>query len=1079
MALLSLLMVAVTIFIEPPSFPDVLVFEAPQNSLSKFRGLSPKRLLRGDYVLKNEEPHIDFRLQKQAVALLSFGQDAAESTLLERCVLSIRRRGDFHGPVVIITDAPSARYLNVFDENVIVLKNREEDMKDYFESDGSMKYRRFKTLILEYIDNIPELESVEWVYYLDIDVIMGQPLDDLMDQLNEKYHIKDSPKHSIAANGATPSSQLYFFKNSKTSGLLNFFANSGFIIMNRHTSKYCLELWQHVMDSRREDNFDEASLHVIAHLFDRGDETNCQLVSMDVEDYQIYPMNSYQLLRMKWKSSYPHLIHIMNSWKAQAMQENHMVEFLEDALQLTPEEKDDNLFGKVFIAPSDIDWVTKSELARSIANEVIGSFSSNRAIFLMAFGDTAVKSTLVERCILSIRRRGAFDGKVILLTDARKYRYQNILGENVIVLNNRDEDMKTDYFEYDAMRFKRFKTQLIEYIDEVPELSDIEWLYYMDIDVMMGQPFDQLVKDVEEKYHIVERADDSVSRLYFFKNAMDVFGNNDFIIMNRNNSQYCLDILRKEIDQRPQEKFDQTLLGTVSDRLKEQHNSECELIPMELETYVSYPSNDKDLSEMIKKSSFTNLIHILNSRKVRNTGSEITDAFVASVLKLSAEERQAMKAFGESVVTPMQSVKKTLSFESNPLEEPVGYPWHRWPSHDSSIDYPLNTSKFIAILSNMGKGNKFKSGTITPLKKMDIDENFVRLSGVNEPYIVRNGKVLRHHGDTVNIWGKYKRDESGRHIDWVTLLESAVAMARVLSSQEPRMKAITEGDFPIIYDDFDTPWCGDDLVPVFRMNAISDESECQFSWPSLSLMYYLPERRNILRDSQDQWDLQFKEWEQAYPWEKKKKMAVWRGRETGWRQLYDDRVLPREKMVTLGRSHSDIMDFEAIPEDPGIGTENGQLEKDEMEEEDWQLYRAVVDIDGFASSSNLSKLLCMNSVVLKVEPKWDNYWEKEIEPWVHYIPVKHDLEDLPTQVQWIVDDSNREQVQEIIKNANKWCREKMTWEQYTVDFLWTLLAYAELLSNAPGFLENWKADYDAYQLPALDMAEFRGQISFS
>lgn len=86
--------------------------------------------------MKNEEPHIDFRLQKQAVALFSFGQDAAESTLLERCVLSIRRRGDFHGPIVIITDAPSARYLNVFDENVIVLKNREEDMKDYFKSDG-------------------------------------------------------------------------------------------------------------------------------------------------------------------------------------------------------------------------------------------------------------------------------------------------------------------------------------------------------------------------------------------------------------------------------------------------------------------------------------------------------------------------------------------------------------------------------------------------------------------------------------------------------------------------------------------------------------------------------------------------------------------------------------------------------------------------------------------------------------------------------------------------------------------------------------------------------------------------------
>lgn len=380
-----------------------------------------------------------------------------------------------------------------------------------------------------------------------------------------------------------------------------------------------------------------------------------------------------------------------------------------------------------------------------------------------------------------------------------------------------------------------FKQYAILNQSAVPELSHIEWLYYMDIDVMMGKPFDQLVKDVEEKYHIVDRADDPVSRLYFFKNAMDGFGNSGFIIINRNNSQYCLDLWRKEIDQQQQEKFDQILLGVISDRLKEQHNSECELIPMELETYVSYPSNDEDLSEMMKKSSFTNLIHILNSRKVQDTSSEIMDAFVASVLQLSGEERQAVKAFGESVVTPMQSVKKTLSFEINPLEEPVGYPWHRWPSRDSSSDYPLNTSKFIAILSNMGKGNKFKSGTITPLKNMDIDENFVRLSGVNEPYIVRNGKVLRHHGDNVDIWGKYKRDDSGRHIEWVTLLESAVAMARVLSSQEPRMKAITEGDFPIIYDDFDTPWCGDDLVPVFRMNAISDESECQFSWPSLSL----------------------------------------------------------------------------------------------------------------------------------------------------------------------------------------------------------------------------------------------------
>ncbi len=72
---------------------------------------------------------------KNAIALISFGERAAESTLLERCVLSIRRRGQFDGHVVVITDAPEERYDGVFDDNVLVLKANEDDiLYDYFQA---------------------------------------------------------------------------------------------------------------------------------------------------------------------------------------------------------------------------------------------------------------------------------------------------------------------------------------------------------------------------------------------------------------------------------------------------------------------------------------------------------------------------------------------------------------------------------------------------------------------------------------------------------------------------------------------------------------------------------------------------------------------------------------------------------------------------------------------------------------------------------------------------------------------------------------------------------------------------------
>jgi hypothetical protein len=55
------------------------------------------------------------------------------------------------------------------------------------------------------------------------------------------------------------------------------------------------------------------------------------------------------------------------------------------------------------------------------------------------------------------------------------------------------------------------------------------------------------------------------------------------------------------------------------------------------------------------------------------------------------------------------------------------------------------------------------------------------------------------------------------------------------------------------------------------------------------------------------------------------------------------------------------------------------------------------------------------------------------------------------------------------------CRTKLTIEQHTVDILWTLLAYAELLAKSSDFFLAWKSNRDAYDMPSLNMKAWPGR----
>jgi len=413
----------------------------------------------------------------------------------------------------------------------------------------------------------------------------------------------------------------------------------------------------------------------------------------------------------------------------------------------------------------------------------------------------------------------------------------------------------------------------------------------------------------------------------------------------------------------------------------------------------------------------------------------------------------------------------------DPINPPSGYPWHRWNSAT------VNTDKFVKILERIGTRKDFLSGMKRArhfvmndvIKTMDVNaDGFSLLTLHARPMFVRNGTVY------------LPKDSDHYGNMWAWLLDDAIKMAKHLEPSNERMKKLASSDFPFVYDYFDYPFCGDDMVPVFRVNIIADGNECKFAWPFISSMHYYSSRREkkFLKTNPDEWGEDFARYDRTYPWESKIKKAVWRGSPTGFYQ--DTRDKPRFKLVTKAHGASEtlniFLDVKFTPDKrkneiyvlgekghPAYKPIGESYIKPGMVEEQFMKYRAIIDIDGNAWSSRYGRIICYNSVVIKVESRYQAYFEKELKPWVHYIPVKGDLSDLEHNVKWAMSDENEESVRSMINKSSEYCEKKFLHHSLVSDFMWTLLDYVELLDNTPGFHETWKKNEVAFDLPAQEM----------
>jgi hypothetical protein len=264
----------------------------------------------GSTLLQGEE-----LLNNTAVALVAFGK-ATNGRIVERCIRSIRTRGQWPGYIYIITDAGYQDLLKE-DSKVIVIHPRKEDDPSLQKVKGKMRFKRFKTLVIDYLEKDDRLQNIENIVYMDIDNVMGASLLEFLGTQVSTYYSK-----------ADDVSNMLMFPPSKRHPNT---IHSGIILLHRQYSKHCLEHWRELMDKNPSVDRDQAH---IEHIERQGRESGCKILLMPI-DYRLFPEKSQ--MRKKHKRTF---VHITNTGRAKRIPKSVQKSYLESILNLTKEERE-------------------------------------------------------------------------------------------------------------------------------------------------------------------------------------------------------------------------------------------------------------------------------------------------------------------------------------------------------------------------------------------------------------------------------------------------------------------------------------------------------------------------------------------------------------------------------------------------------------------------------------------------------------------------------------------------------------------------------------------------------------------
>lgn len=158
------------------------------------------------------------------------------------------------------------------------------------------------------------------------------------------------------------------------------------------------------------------------------------------------------------------------------------------------------------------------------------------------------------------------------------------------------------------------------------------------------------------------------------------------------------------------------------------------------------------------------------------------------------------------------------------------------------------------------------------------------------------------------------------------------------------------------------------------------------------------------------------------PWLDKKNGLVWRGSQTGGAYSKDTwRHFPRSLLVLKcaempTRCDAGFSAFTQVSDEAKIEIEAIIGLKQPIKLERMQEWKYVASLDGNGWADRFVRLLGSSSLVVKQNSEYEEFFYGVLEPYKHYLPVDHNLEDLEEKLEWA--DRHENEVKNIIENAN-------------------------------------------------------------
>ncbi len=287
-------------------------------------------------------------------------------------------------------------------------------------------------------------------------------------------------------------------------------------------------------------------------------------------------------------------------------------------------------------------------------------------------------------------------------------------------------------------------------------------------------------------------------------------------------------------------------------------------------------------------------------------------------------------------------------------------------------------------------------------------------------------------------------------------------LQRGLRNQQPSASSL-KNDLPILLKHDDSSGCQPatqtDAYQFPRLTwAVPVNSNAANQWCNAVGAPSYKAWRTLKEDVS--WETIFRRNEKLYPWSNKIKKAVWRGSTTSNKGMYGQLELdetPRGMLVfnEINNSLMDVGFHKLVGKYERITIQHdNMIMKDPIQLEQMMKYKAIIDIDGNNWSARFNSLLCYNSVIIKIEPDFVESNFEELEPGVHYLPAT--VNNITQVAELVMDEDNDADMQQIVANANAWCKENMSREKMARCAIEAIEKYRVLLND---YDEHWHEEW--------------------